>query len=257
MDRDLAEILSAGRARGHRSGAAALAQGAGRDEPARATPTARPLSRWASSSPTASSMSSVARLRRLAAEGAGLKQGRSPRDHAAEHAAVSHRDVRRAARRAGGRQHQPALHRAGTRAPAQRTPAPAAIVVLENFAHVLQQVLPRTKVQHVIVTAVGRFAALSEVADRQLRRAPRAQAGAALEHSRAQSSFKAASRERRAMQLSRRSSSAPRTSPFCSTPAARPASPRARCSSHGNISANVLQAAAWIGRVARRTPPEY
>ena len=30
-----------------------------------------------------------------------------------------------------------------------------ALVVLENFAHVAQQVLPRTRVQHVIVTAVG------------------------------------------------------------------------------------------------------
>ncbi len=31
----------------------------------------------------------------------------------------------------------------------------AALVVLENFAHVAQQVLPRTRVRHVIVTAVG------------------------------------------------------------------------------------------------------
>src|SRR5687767_2771907 len=32
-----------------------------------------------------------------------------------------------------------------------------AIVILENFAHVLQEVLPRTKVRRVLVTAVGDF----------------------------------------------------------------------------------------------------
>ncbi len=31
------------------------------------------------------------------------------------------------------------------------------IVVLENFAHVVEAVLPRTKLKHVLVTAVGDF----------------------------------------------------------------------------------------------------
>jgi long-chain acyl-CoA synthetase len=33
------------------------------------------------------------------------------------------------------------------------------IVVLENFAHVVEAVLPRTKLKHVLVTAVGDFLA--------------------------------------------------------------------------------------------------
>ena len=51
------------------------------------------------------------------------------------------------------------------------------IVILENFASMLQQVVGRTKLKHVVVAALGDLLGL-EGRDRQLRRAPREEDGA-------------------------------------------------------------------------------
>ncbi len=59
-----------------------------------------------------------------------------------------------------------------------------AIVVLENFAHVLEKVLPQTSLKHVLLTAVGDFLKFPKSAHRQLCRAARAQAGARVAASR-------------------------------------------------------------------------
>ena len=60
-----------------------------------------------------------------------------------------------AARRAYGGQCQSAVHRARTGTPARRTPARKAIVVLENFARTLQQVLHAHRRGDVITTELG------------------------------------------------------------------------------------------------------
>ena len=102
---------------------------------------------------------------------AGLKKGDRVAHDDAERAAVSDRDVRRAARRAGGGEHQPAVHRARSWSISSRTRARQAIVILENFAHVLQEVIAHTQVRKVLVTAVGDLLGCAEVVDRELRRA--------------------------------------------------------------------------------------
>ena len=65
------------------------------------------------------------------------------------------RAVRRAARRHGGRQHQSAVHRRANSSISCKDSGAKAIVIVENFAHVLQQVLPRTDLKKVLVTGVG------------------------------------------------------------------------------------------------------
>jgi long-chain acyl-CoA synthetase len=61
--------------------------------------------------------------------------------------------------RAGGREHQPALHAA--RAEHQLTDSGAeVIVVVENFAHTLQEVIGKTRIKQVVVTSVGEFLGL-------------------------------------------------------------------------------------------------
>ena len=56
----------------------------------------------------------------------------------------------------------------------------------------LQKVLPRTQIKQVLVTAVGDFLSFPKSLHRQFRRAPGAQAGAAVEHSRTPYDFKSA-----------------------------------------------------------------
>ena len=126
-----------------------------------------------------------------------------------------------------------------------------AILVLENFAHVVQKVLPRTKVRHVLVTAAGEFLPVSQVPDRQLCRAPRAQAGAGLEHSRSACVSRPRSRRDASFRW-RRSRSIQRTWPSCSTPAARRVSPRAPCSRTAMSAPTCCRPAAWIGKAFRR-----
>ena len=103
-----------------------------------------------------------------------------------------------------------------------------AIVVLENFAHTLEEVLPRTPVKTIITTQIGdMFPRLQAHAD-QPRGQAREEDGARVApgaddhvHRRA------APRATRRRWTTCRSAST--TSRSCSTPAAPPAWPRARC----------------------------
>ena len=104
----------------------------------------------------------------------------------------------------------------------------AAILVLENFAHVVQSVLPRTQMKHVLVTSVGdccpfRSRIIVNFVVRRVRKqVPPWHIAGAID-------FKSLSHPA-AVQSRSRSMSAPRISPSCSTPAAPPASPRVPCS---------------------------
>ena len=60
------------------------------------------------------------------------------------------------------------------------------IVILENFAHVLQEVIAHTPIKHVVVTSVGEMLGFPEGQHRRLRRAPQAQAGEAVQPARRQ-----------------------------------------------------------------------
>ena len=105
-----------------------------------------------------------------------------------------------------------------------------AIVILENFAHTLEEVIDDTRLEHVIVTGVGDLLGLPEVAR---------SSNFVVRHVRKQVpalSLPGAVRFNEALQQGRYENlvagrrSGPRTSPSCSTRAAPRASPRARCS---------------------------
>jgi long-chain acyl-CoA synthetase len=103
-----------------------------------------------------------------------------------------------------------------------------AIVIVENFASVLQDCIANTPVKHVIVTSLGDMLGFPKGADRQFRRQAREEDGAGLEPAGVGrfNDILARGARRRA---SSRFNDATRTSPSCNTPAARPASPRAPC----------------------------
>ena len=122
-----------------------------------------------------------------------------------------------------------------------------AILVLENFAHVLQSVLPRTQIKHVLVTAVGDWLPFPKSHHRQLRGAPCAQAGPAVEHPgchRLQVS--------RGIRPTRSASQpvdvGPEDLAFLQYTGGTTGVAKGAMLSHGNISANVLQAEAFLGK---------
>ena len=101
------------------------------------------------------------------------------------------------------------------------------IVVVENFAHTVQEVVGRTKVKHVIVTSIGELLGFKGIAvDLVLRHVkkmvPAWSIPGAIRLSRR-------ARGRAAAQARAGAARRTTTSRSCSTPAARPASPRARC----------------------------
>ena len=119
-----------------------------------------------------------------------------------------------------------------------------AIVVLENFASVLQEALPHTQVKHVIVASMGDMlgvlkGAIVNFVVRHVKKMVPAYAlpGAIALQRRA--------RRRRGADRSTRRRSGPTTSPSCNIPAAPPASPRARCCCIAIWSPIVLQVEAW------------
>ena len=118
-----------------------------------AMPSAMPSCRWASRCTLRPDRAAVRRLRCVAAE-PGVRQGRPHRHHAAEPAAVSGRHVRclRAGLVVVNTNPLYTAHELGTSSP---TPVPTAIVILENFCHVLERVVADTQVRHVVVTGVG------------------------------------------------------------------------------------------------------
>jgi len=127
-----------------------------------------------------------------------------------------------------------------------------AIVVLENFAHVLQQVLPRTSVKRVLVTAVGDFLSFpkSHIVNfvvRHVRKQvppwniPGAQ------------SFKTAVHEGRTLQL-KTVDIGPDDLAFLQYTGGTTGVAKGAMLSHGNVGANVLQAQAWLGRAFQDKP---
>ena len=62
------------------------------------------------------------------------------------------------------------------------------IVIVENFAHVLQEVIAHTPIKHVVHHQRRRDARVSQGQHRRLRRAPQAQAGEAVQPARRQAS---------------------------------------------------------------------
>ena len=124
-----------------------------------------------------------------------------------------------------------------------------AIVVLENFAATLEQALPDTGVRHVIVTAVGdllqqpKGSIVNFVLRHVQRKVPRwliPEARCIQARVGRRQRLDAVAHRARIMTIW----------PTCSTPAAPPASPKGRCSRHGNMVANVLQSRAWFQQVA-------
>ena len=125
------------------------------------------------------------------------------------------------------------------------------IVVVENFAHTLQEVLGKTKVKHVIVTSIGELLGFKGIAvDFVLRRVkkmvpawsiPRAIRLSERARARAASTSWSACR------------SATTTSRSCNTPAARPAWPRARCCCTGTSSPTCCRRGRGSGRSSTRS----
>ena len=103
-----------------------------------------------------------------------------------------------------------------------------AIVILENFAHTLEQVIDRTSVEHVIVTGVGdqlgwpKSAIVNLVVRHVRKQVPRWELPGAVR-------FNDVLEQGQFLPLHAGGLELTRTSRSCSTPAARPASRRARC----------------------------
>jgi long-chain acyl-CoA synthetase len=127
-----------------------------------------------------------------------------------------------------------------------------AIVVLENFAHVLQQVLPRTSVKRVLVTAVGDFLRFPKshivnfVVRHVRKQVPPWNIPGAL-------SFKTAVHEGRTLQL-KTVDIGPDDLAFLQYTGGTTGVAKGAMLSHGNVGANVLQAQAWLGRAFQDKP---
>ena len=102
-----------------------------------------------------------------------------------------------------------------------------AIVVLENFAAVLQAALPRTGVKHIVIASMGDMLGGTKGAARQgvVRHVKKMVPAYALPTA---VTFKTALERGRALPLTPAAVD-PTISPSCNTPAAPPASPKARC----------------------------
>ena len=119
------------------------------------------------------------------------------------------------------------------------------IVVLENFAHVVEAVLPRTKLKHVLVTAVGDFLAFPQswivnFVIRHVRKQvkPWRIGGAA--------DFKSAVAKGRRFKLAAVTLE-PEDLAFLQYTGGTTGVAKGAMLTHGNVSANILQAEAWIG----------
>ena len=104
-----------------------------------------------------------------------------------------------------------------------------AIVVLENFAHTLQEVLAKTPIKTVITTQIGdlfprRKGLLTNLVVKHVKKMV-----PPWQHSGMRSSSRPRCARGARADAGRRAADATTTSRSCSTPAARPAWPRARC----------------------------
>jgi long-chain acyl-CoA synthetase len=126
------------------------------------------------------------------------------------------------------------------------------ILVLENFAHVVARVLPRTKVQHVLVTSVGELlpfpkSSIVNYVVRSVRKQvpPWSIAGAI--------TFREALARGRQTTLAS-VDIGPEDLAFLQYTGGTTGVAKGAMLSHGNISVNVLQAASWIGRAFTDAP---
>jgi long-chain acyl-CoA synthetase len=126
------------------------------------------------------------------------------------------------------------------------------IVVLENFAHVLQQVLQRTSVKRVLVTAVGDFLKFpkSHIVNFVVRHVRKQVPAWDIAGAR---SFKAAVAEGRGLPLNT-VDIGPDDLAFLQYTGGTTGVAKGAMLSHGNVSANVLQSQAWLGKAFQDKP---
>jgi len=120
----------------------------------------------------------------------------------------------------------------------------AAILVLENFAHVVQEVLPRTQVKHVLVTSVGEWLQFpkSMIVDFVLRRV-RKQVPAW--HIPGAANFKSIMKGARGLELDPVALDHDDVA-FLQYTGGTTGIAKGAMLTHGNICANILQAEAWV-----------
>jgi long-chain acyl-CoA synthetase len=120
----------------------------------------------------------------------------------------------------------------------------AAILVLENFAHVVQEVLPKTKIRTVLVTAVGDLLGapkswiVNAIVRRVRKQVPPWRIDAAVD-------FRTALREGRHLELERGVLGHDDVA-FLQYTGGTTGVAKGAMLTHGNICANVLQAEAWV-----------
>jgi long-chain acyl-CoA synthetase len=122
----------------------------------------------------------------------------------------------------------------------------SAIVVLENFAHVLQTALAQTSVRHVLVTSVGDFLGFPKglIVDTVVRRVRKQVPPWSIGHAR---SFKAAVHEGTRLTFNP-VEVAPDDLAFLQYTGGTTGVAKGAMLSHGNVSSNILQAEAWLGK---------
>lgn len=127
-----------------------------------------------------------------------------------------------------------------------------AILVLENFAHVVEKVLPRTKLKHVFVTSVGgllgfpKSAIVNYVVRKLKKQVPPWHIDAAI-------SFESALSEGQRLNVDA-VDVRPEDVAFLQYTGGTTGVAKGAMLTHANVSANILQSEAWITPVFRRKP---